>query len=55
MVASIKVQPLRGEITTRDTVENGYVLWSFQGVRMADSFKPRVYSFSWRPRPEGCV
>lgn len=52
-VATTKVQPLRGEITTRDTVENGYVLWTFQGVRVTESFKPRVYSFAWRPRPEG--
>ena len=55
MVATTKVQPLRGDVTTRDTVENGFVLWTFQGARLSETLKSRVYSFAWRPRPEGCV
>jgi hypothetical protein len=30
MVATYKTQPLGGEVATRETVENGYMLWTFQ-------------------------
>jgi translation initiation factor 3 subunit B len=35
----------------RDTVENGYVLWTFQGVRVHEATKTKMWQFEWRPRP----
>jgi translation initiation factor 3 subunit B len=54
IVATFKTQkyPGQGEITIRDTVDNGYILWSFQGARIADMLKPKLYQFLWRPRPD---
>jgi len=39
----------------RDTVTNGYVLWTFQGVRLNGAEKPRLFQFLWRPRVEGLL
>lgn len=53
MLASWKVQPLGREATTRETVQNGFQLWSFQGSRLFETERPKMFQFTWRPRPEG--
>jgi translation initiation factor 3 subunit B len=55
MVASFKTQPIGGANLVRDTVGNGYMLWSFQGARVAESTKPKMFQFLWRPRIEGLL
>lgn len=52
MVATTKTQPIGGAQLTRDTVGNGYVLWTFQGNRVFEATKPKVFQFLWRPRVE---
>jgi len=34
-----------------EKVENGYVIWSFQGKKLFQEQKQRFYQFLWRPRP----
>eukprot|EP01138_Halocafeteria_seosinensis_P006217 gb/GECG01006358.1/.p1 GENE.gb/GECG01006358.1/~~gb/GECG01006358.1/.p1 ORF type:complete len:741 (+),score=92.89 gb/GECG01006358.1/:1-2223(+) len=51
LVATVKKQPMVGEVRTRDTVENGFQLWNFLGRRIYDENKTSFYKFIWRPRP----
>lgn len=53
LLATWKTQPLHREPTTRETVQNGFQLWTFQGARLFETERPKMYQFSWRPRPEG--
>lgn len=55
LVATIKTQPLSGNISTRDTVGNGYTLWTFQGTRVYEAIKPKMFQFIWRPRMENLL
>jgi uncharacterized protein with WD repeat len=40
---------------TRDTVGNGYNLFTFQGTKIFELSKPRLFQFDWRPRPASYV
>lgn len=55
MVATIKTQHVGGAHLTRDTVANGYILWTFQGVKIYEAAKPKLFQFAWRPRAEGLL
>jgi translation initiation factor 3 subunit B len=55
MVATIKTQHVGGAHLTRDTVANGYILWTFQGVKIFEAAKPKLFQFVWRPRAEGLL
>ena len=55
MVASIKTRPLHGLMESRDSVGNGYQLWTFQGNRVHDAAKPKLFQLLWRPRWEGLL
>ena len=57
LVATLKAQPLPRpgmDVAIRETVENGYSLWTFQGARVFEASKPKLFGLAWRPRPE-CV
>lgn len=50
--ASYKCRPLESRPHARDLVDNGYQLYTFQGVRVMDPiFKAEMLQFEWRPRP----
>ena len=36
-------------------LQNGYILWSFQGAKLFESEKHKMFSLAWRPRPEGLL
>ena len=55
LVASYKTRPLSGALHSRDSVSNGYTLWTFQGTRVHDALKPKLFQFLWRPRWEGLL
>jgi translation initiation factor 3 subunit B len=44
-------QPLHGGSSMRYSLENGYTLWSFQGMLLHKVSKQNFYLFQWRPRP----
>ena len=52
-LASWKTQPLpcMREPATRETVQNGFTLWSFQGAKIFETERTKVFQFLWRPRP----
>jgi translation initiation factor 3 subunit B len=52
LLATWKSQPMHREPTTRETVQNGYQLWTFQGTRLFDTERPKMFQFTWRPRPD---
>jgi translation initiation factor 3 subunit B len=53
LLASWKAQPLTREPSTRETVQNGFILWSFQGAKVFETERHKVFQFMWRPRPAG--
>jgi translation initiation factor 3 subunit B len=55
VVATTKTQDVSGPRLTRDTVANGYILWTFQGVKIFEAAKPKLFQFLWRPRAEGLL
>ena len=55
VVATTKTQDVTGPRLTRDTVANGYILWTFQGVKIFEAAKPKLFQFLWRPRVEGLL
>ena len=55
LVATTKTQPITGPSSTRDTVGNGYTLWTFQGTRVYEVIKPKLFQFLWRPRVENLL
>ena len=36
-------------------LQNGYMLWTFQGTRITEAEKHKLFSLAWRPRPEGLL
>ena len=36
----------------RNQLENGYIIWDFQGKQLHKVMKDRFFQFLWRPRPE---
>jgi len=56
ILASYKTRPLSSHgMHAREAVGNGFVLWTFQGAKIAGSDKPKLFQFAWRPRPEGLL
>ena len=55
VVATTKTQDVAGAHMTRDTVANGYILWTFQGVKIFEAAKPKLFQFLWRPRAEALL
>lgn len=49
-LASYKTSGLKGGLT-RDEVDNGYRLYSFQGEKLFETLKVKLMRFEWRPRP----
>ena len=49
-VVSFVCHPLRSV-----QVENGFMLWSYQGVRIHEEPKPACYYVIWRPRLRGLL
>ena len=55
MVATTKTQLVTGAQLVRDTVANGYILWTFQGAKVFECAKPKLFQFLWRPRIEALL
>jgi len=55
IVVTYKVQPVGGATLTRQTVGNGYTMWTFQGGRIHAAEKPKMFQLSWRPRPDSLL
>jgi translation initiation factor 3 subunit B len=51
MVATVVTQPMTGPVPVRNTLENGYNLWTFQGALVRKEQTQMFYQFQWRPRP----
>jgi len=49
-VCSYKASKLTSSLT-REIVDNGYQLFTFQGVKYFEAAKPKLLRFDWRPRP----
>lgn len=49
-VASIVSQPIEGG-HFKFAMDNGYILWSFQGKQLYQESYETFYMFAWRPRP----
>ena len=54
-VATFKARNIEKVFHSRDTVTNGYCLWTFQGVKVHSAEKPKLFQFLWRPRVEGLL
>jgi translation initiation factor 3 subunit B len=50
-VATIVSQPIEGG-HFKFAMDNGYVLWSFQGKQLHQESFETFYMFAWRPRPQ---
>jgi len=56
ILASYKTRPLSPHgMHAREAVGNGFVLWTFQGAKIAGADKPKLFQFAWRPRPEALL
>ena len=55
LVASVKTRALGGNLHPREAVGNGFILWTFQGARVAAADKPKLFQFAWRPRPDALL
>lgn len=51
MVATVVSQNMLGPNSTRETLGNGYTLWSFHGAQLAKKQHEMFFIFQWRPRP----
>lgn len=51
IVTTAVAQSLYGDSPMRYTMQNGYMLWTFQGMLIHDEGKEKLYQFQWRPRP----
>ena len=49
-VASFKAAKPDAHLT-RELIDNGYQLYTFQGVKYFETMKPKLRAFEWRPRP----
>jgi translation initiation factor 3 subunit B len=50
-VCTAVVKPMFGGDSLKYELENGYTLWTFQGVLILKKSQQKFYSFQWRPRP----
>ena len=51
LLATFKTRAIEGLHHVRESVTNGYKLWTFQGGRVHEADKPKLFQFLWRPRP----
>ena len=51
LLATFKTRAIEGLQHVRESVTNGYKLWTFQGGRVHEADKPKLFQFLWRPRP----
>ncbi|TDH72534.1 hypothetical protein CCR75_000792 [Bremia lactucae] len=54
VVATAVCQPLDNSYY-KFTMDNGYILWTFQGMQLLAEKKETFYQFLWRPRPRSLL
>jgi len=55
IVASIVAQRMFGQVSVRESLENGFKLWSSQGHALQTRAQNDFYQFLWRPRPKSLL
>mmetsp|Transcript_3124 Transcript_3124/g.3525 ORF Transcript_3124/g.3525 Transcript_3124/m.3525 type:complete len:694 (+) Transcript_3124:107-2188(+) len=55
MVATVVTQPMFEPSSMKYQLENGFNLWTFQGVSLRKVKMEHFYQFSWRPRPKSTL
>jgi len=55
MLATVVSQRMFGAVSVRESLENGFKLWSFQGQKLQERGIPEFYQFLWRPRPKSLL